>query len=227
MRMRLLLLALTLPAVLQPSRAVAEWKGWRTLGQRLAPLAQARTRACLIKSCRTLHRELLGTPLPLPESSVLPDEVARAKTYGASWTCRDSTRLLIERLAAAGQRLVLDSSGKEAFEWGSEGKVSFHYYGVDDLRRPRLLADATAMSNFSADVQPGGLMRRYLEEAGLELGKPAAARRVLQRMLAARSGDLLILTRPSEIAVYKDALERAASRLRAMRRDAERAGASR
>jgi hypothetical protein len=186
-------------------------------------LVAHRAQASLVRSCRTVHAGLQGVPLRLPESQVLASDAARAKTYGSSWTCRESSRLLIEKLAAGGQTLQLDSSGKNAFRWGNEGFVSFHYYAVDSTPQPRLLVDPTASSNFAMDVQPGGLMRQYLDEAGRTLGTPGAATQVLRRMLVSRSGDLLILDRPAEIAVYREALERAASRQRAMTRDAGRA----
>jgi hypothetical protein len=213
MRWLLMLLLLVGPA-LRPAAA-----GPLQILQRLAA---HRGQTCLIGSCRTVHASLLGVPLRLPESKVLSHDAARAKTYASSWTCRESSRLLIEKLAASGQKLELDSSGKNAFQWGNEGFVSFHYYAVDSTSQPRLLVDPTASSNFAMDVQPGGLMRQYLDEAGRTLGTPRAAKQVLRRMLASRSGDLLILDRPAEIAVYRDALERAASRQRAMTRDVQR-----
>jgi hypothetical protein len=188
---------------------------------------QPRFRGGLIRSCLQTHRTLLDAhkPLPLPESGVLGSEVARAKTYAASWTCRESTRLLLSSLDAGlnGRRLVLDSSGKNAFRWGNEGWVSFHYYAVDDPRRPTLLVDPTASSNFRMDVQPGGLLRTLLTEAARDLGQPSSAvERIARRIDRGGSNGLLVLANPAEIDLYREALERAARLRKAATRDAER-----
>ncbi len=188
-----------------------------------SPRTQARERASLIRSCLVTHRGLVaaGKPLPLPESEVIESGRARAKTYAASWTCRESTRLLLGSLG--GRSLVLDSSGKNAFLWGKEGWVSFHYYAVDDPKRPSLLVDPTASSNFRLDVQAGGLLRTLLDEAARDLGQPqATADRIARRIDRGGQNGLLVLARPGEIDVYREALERAARMRKAATRDAER-----
>jgi hypothetical protein len=188
-----------------------------------AARADARARACLIRACLLTHRALVvaAQPLPLPESDVLSSATACSKRYAASWTCRESSRLLIAKLGR-GRALQLSSSGENAFLWGKEGWVSYHYYAVDDRERPRLLVDPTAASNFRHDVQPGGLLRGFLAEAGRELGQPAAAERVAARILRGGENGLLVLASQSEIAVYRHALESAAALRARVAREAER-----
>ncbi len=216
------MLVLVAATLLAPGSASAGWPNLREWLRR--PVPEARARASLIRACIATHRELQKEhpALPLPSSEILPGQVAAAKTYGASWTCRESSRLLIRRLVERDQRLTLDSSGKNAFRWGAEGLVSFHYYAVDDPGAPRLLVDATAVSNFGLDVGQGGVLRRLLGEAGSAQRKPAAAARVLKRIERGGIDGLLVLAHPDEIAVYRDALERAANLRRGMTRDAER-----
>lgn len=225
--LRRLLPILLLAAV--PTAVEARPLTLSTLAARLglaSPRAQARERASLIRSCLVTHRGLVaaGKPLPLPESGILGSETARAKTYASSWTCRESTRLLLGSLGSLGGRsLVLDSSGKNAFLWGKEGWVSFHYYAVDNPKRPTLLVDPTASSNFRMDVQAGGLLRSLLDEAARDLGQPqTAADQIARRIDRGGSNGLLVLARPGEIAVYREALERAARLRKAATRDAER-----
>jgi hypothetical protein len=219
-------LLLLLLLALAPARTEARPLSLSALAARLglaSPRAQARERASLIRSCLVTHSALVtaGKPLPLPESGVLGSETARAKTYAASWTCRESTRLLLGSLG--GRSLVLESSGKNAFLWGKEGWVSFHYYAVDDPRRPTLLVDPTASSNFRMDVQAGGLLRSLLDEAARDLGQgQAAADRIARRIDRGGPNGLLVLARPGEIAVYREALERAAKLRKAATRDSER-----
>lgn len=180
----------------------------------------------LLRQGLKIHRTLAKaqTPLPLPKSGVLADSVARAKTYAQSWTCRESSRLLIAKLGEAGCRLQLDSSGKNTFDWGAEGKVSYHYYGVDDLRRPTVLLDPTASSNFARDAQPHGLLHGFLGDAAKQLGQAdKTAQKIARRVAKGSAQSLLVLTRPEEIAVYKLALELAAQRRAEVTRNAERA----
>jgi hypothetical protein len=181
-------------------------------------------RARLVRGTIQLHRQMRAssTPVHVSKSSILPDAVATAKKYGDSWTCRSSTELLIKRLAASGLRLKLDSAGKGAFDWGREGKVSYHYFGVDSTSRPKVLLDPTATTNFGRDVQPGGMMLGLLERAGQQQGAPRAARRVARRIARGGIGGLLVLGNASEIAVYRQALEDAARKQARVRRNAER-----
>jgi len=103
----------------------------------------------------------------------------------------------------------MDSVGKNAFRWGKEGLVDYHYFGVDNLRRPTLLVDPTASSNFAIQVGPGGLLQGYLKQAAARLGDPRAAQRVIRRIARGGSNGLLVLTRPTDIAIYREALDRA------------------
>lgn len=187
---------------------------------------QTLRRVKLIRSGIQLHRGLRqrGARIAMPRSSVLSDSTAAAKKYGDSWTCRESTRMLVSRLSRTrGCKLKLDSAGKNAFRWGNEGLVSFHYFGVDSIRRPTVLLDPTGPSNFKRDVQPGGMLRQLLDQAGARLGMQKAARRVTNRIARDPFGGLLVLANPQEIAVYKEALEQAGRRQAEMTRNAERA----
>jgi len=177
--------------------------------------AQGKVPAPRIRTIRTAilaHRALSGTRTPLPSSSVLTDKVAAGKTYGDSWTCRSSTTLLLDRLARSNVQLRMVSDGKNTFRWGKEGSVSYHYFAVDNPKRPSLLVDPTASSNFGAYCQPGGMMHGLLAEAGQRLGQPRAAARVAHRIARGSAGGLLVLTQPADIAVYREALTQAARR---------------
>lgn len=166
----------------------------------------------LIRTAISSHFRLLQSraPLPLPKSKILSDQVAANKKYGDSWTCRGSTCMLIDKMRGKGPALVLDSVGKNAFRWGNEGLVSYHYFGVDNPRRPSVLLDPTAVSNFARDVAPGGMLRGLLAAEGRKRGDPKAAERVTRRIARGGINGLLVLANPNEIAVYKGALEQAA-----------------
>jgi hypothetical protein len=131
--------------------------------------------------------------------------------------------MLSHFLTLDGRSLTVDSSGANTFRWGKEGLVSYHYYGVDDPRRPSVLVDPTAATNYGRDAKPGGLLHLLLGGAGRDLGYPRAAEAVAGRIVRAGDTGLLVLANPAEIAVYRGALERAAQMCRgAMTRDAER-----
>jgi len=131
--------------------------------------------------------------------------------------------MLSRFLALQGQNLTLDSSGRNTFHWGKEGWVSYHYYGVDDPKQPTILVDPTAASNYGRDARPGGLLHLLLSEAARDLGHPRAGETVARRIVGAGGQGLLVLAHPAEIAVYREALERAARMCRsAMLRDGER-----
>lgn len=151
-----------------------------------------------------------GTPVFVERSKVLSDAVASSKKYGDSWTCRSSTELLISRLATRGVRLYMDSEGKEAFEWGEAGKVSYHYFGVDNPGKPTVLLDPTACANFGRDVHPGGLMLGILQRVGQRLGHPLAAQSVARKVASGGTNGLLVLASKAEIAVFRAALDEAA-----------------
>jgi hypothetical protein len=187
-------------------------------------VSAGRARAQLIRSGIQIHRGLrrAGVPTPLPPSNVLPDAVSRAKRYGDSWTCRSSSCMLSSKLAGAGQALAVDSVGKNAFRWGREGRVSYHYFGVDNVARPTVLLDPTAVTNFANDVRPGGLLHRLLDQAGQRMGQASAAQRVAWRIAKGGFDGLLVLASPAEIAVYKEALEQAAALRAHVTRNAER-----
>jgi len=187
--------------------------------------AQSRVpqRLGLIRGVVRAHQTLrhANTAVPLPSSTILSDRVASAKTYGDSWTCRSSTCLLIQRAGQRNVRLEMDSVGKNAFKWGKEGSVSYHYFGVDNLRRPTLLVDPTASSNFGRDARPGGLLHGLLTQAGAKLGQPRAAQRVARRIAGGGVNGLLVLTRTADIGVYREALEQAVKQLE-MTRNSQR-----
>ena len=186
--------------------------------------ARGQVPASRIRTIRTAiraHRALTGTPTPLPSSSVLTNTVAAGKTYGDSWTCRSSTTLLLDRLARTNVRLKMVSDGKNTFKWGREGSVSYHYFAVDNPRRPSLLVDPTASSNFGSYCRPGGMMHGLLTEAGQKLSQPGAAARVARRIARGSASGLLVLTQPADIAVYREALTQAARRATQSARTAE------
>ena len=184
---------------------------------------QARVK--LIRGGIQQHQELRSTmtPVALAKSKILQDSVASAKKYGDSWTCRSSTQLLIKQLGTKGIPLKMDNVGENAFNWGKEGKVSYHYFGVDNLKRPTVLLDATASTNFAQDVQPGGMLLRLLQQAGQQLGQPCAAQRVVRRIARGGAKGLLVLANEAEIAVYRKALDDAARKQVQVTRNRERA----
>jgi hypothetical protein len=181
-----------------------------------------RAKIDLLRRVVTSHRELRagGAAVHLPSSDILSDPVASSKRYGDSWTCRESTRLLLRHLEGGG--LTLDSVGRRAFRWGQEGWVDYHYFAVDNPRRPTLLVDPTASSNFAADARPGGLLHRFLEEAGQKRGQGVLAARIARRIERGGARGLLVLFGESEVAIYREALERAARMASAAAREAER-----
>jgi hypothetical protein len=184
---------------------------------------QARVK--LIRSGIQQHQQLRSTmtPVVLAKSKILQNSVASAKKYGDSWTCRSSTELLIKQLGRQGIPLKMDSVGKNAFNWGKEGKVSYHYFGVDNPKRPTVLLDATASTNFARDVEPGGMMLGLLQQAGRQLGQPRAAERVVRRIARGGVKGLLVLANEAEIAVYRKALDDAARKQVQVTRNRERA----
>lgn len=188
--------------------------------------AQVRARARVIRGGLSAHRRLVktGARVQMPSSNILTDQVAAAKKYSDSWTCRESSRLLIKSLSGMANGLKLSSSGKNTFKWGKEGWVSYHYYAVDDPKRPTLLLDPTASSNFAKDARPGGLMHSFLTEAGKQLGHPGAADRVAKRIAGGGHDGLLVLATQPEIDVYRAALEAAAKRRAQVTRNQETTG---
>jgi len=185
-------------------------------GGRLEQRQRARERAQLVRAGRSFHRLLVDqrVPLPLPPSDIVPDELARKKTYGSGWTCRSSSRRLIQQLGQRGLEAHLGSSGRDVWSWGAEGVVDYHYYVLDHPQRPSVLMDPTAVSNFQVSVRPGGVLVELLRQAGQNLAAPNAAERVAARLAGLSGNDLLILARPDEIAVYRGAIELAAARAR-------------
>lgn len=183
-----------------------------------------RVRANAIRSGISMHKMLkqTKTAVDLAQSNILSNDVAKGKKYSDSWTCRSSSRLLIQNLSRQRVNLKLDSAGQNTFKWGKEGWVSYHYYAVDNPKRPTVLLDPTAFSNFGRDAQPGGMLHQLLGEAGRSLGQPKAAERVAQRIARPGFEGLLVLANQPEIAVYKDALERAARTRAQVTRNAER-----
>jgi hypothetical protein len=184
--------------------------------------AKAKPRLKLLRTTLRTHTQLKRSnlALPLPKSNILGDKTAAAKQYADSWTCRESSRALVRTLGQKGVKLKLDSSGKKAFDWGKEGKVSYHYYAVDSTRKTTLLVDPTAGSNFKNDAKRGGMLHGLLHRAATQLGQPAAvADKIARRVRTGRDG-LLVLTRTNEIDVYRSALDQAAAMI--SHRDAER-----
>ena len=209
-------ITLLILGVLGPAPAAARPLNLRQLfkpGARVAsnktPLGQ---RAATIHAGVLVHRRLLraGKKVKLPASQILANKVAASKKYADSWTCRESTRLLLKKLTGAPVKLSLESSGKGTFDWGAEGKVSYHYYAVDNPAHPALLLDPTAGSNFSVDARPGGLLHGLLREAGKNLKQPQAAQRVARRIAGGGIDGLLVLANQADISVYRHALEAAA-----------------
>ena len=194
-------------------------------------IAARRTRAVTrvrVNSIRTgisAHKGLVrnNAPVSMPSSNILSNKVASKKVYGDSWSCRESSRLLIKTLAGSRIKMTLDSSGKNAFKWGNEGWVDYHYYLVDNAARPTVLLDPTASSNFAKDARTGGLMHGLLMEAGRAQGTPKAAERLAKRIERGGFGGLLVIANQPEISVYKDALERAARLKAEVTRNAETA----
>ena len=192
-------------------------------------IAARRTRAATrawAQSIRTSIRTHEGlvrrnAPVTMPRSDILSNKVAAKKMYGDSWSCRESSRLLIKTLASNRVNMSLDSSGKKAFKWGNEGWVDYHYYLVDNAARPTILLDPTASSNFAKDARAGGLMHGLLMEAGRAQGKTRAAQRLARRIERGGIGGLLVIANQPEISVYKDALERAARLKAEVTRNAE------
>ncbi len=186
------------------------------------PTTSARLRLRVLRTTLRTHSQLKrsGLPLPLPKSNVLSNQTAAKKRYADSWTCRESSRTLIATLGGKGVKLQLDSSGKNAFDWGREGKVSYHYYAVDSSTRPTLLVDPTAGSNFRNDAKQGGMLHGLLHRVATQLGQPAKVADTIARRVRKGRDGLLVLTRASEIDVYRAALEKAASLI--AHRDAER-----
>lgn len=186
------------------------------------PAPRAKPRLRVLRTTLRTHTQLKrsGLALPLPKSNILSNQTAAKKRYADSWTCRESSRALVAALGGKGVKLKLDSSGKNAFDWGKEGKVSYHYYAVDSSRRPTLLVDPTAGSNFKNDAQQGGMLHSLLHRAATQLGQPAkVADKIARRVRKGRDG-LLVLTRTHEIDVYRAALDQAAAMV--AHRDAER-----
>jgi hypothetical protein len=189
---------------------------------------KVQARVKLIRSGIQQHQQLRSTmaPVAIAKSKILKNSVASAKKYGDSWTCRTSTELLIKQLGNQGIPLKMDSVGKNAFNWGKEGKVSYHYFGVDNPRRPTVLLDPTASTNFAQDVQPGGMMLGLLQQAGRQLGQPRAAERVARRIARGGVKGLLVLANKAEIDVYRRALDDAAKKQVQVTRNQERAQAT-
>ena len=184
----------------------------------------ARARASQIRTGIQVHKSLIhsGAAVNMPQSEILSNKVAAKKVYGDSWSCRESSRLLSTSLVHRKVKMTLDSSGKNAFKWGNEGWVDYHYYLVDNASRPTVLLDPTASSNFARDARSGGLMYNFLMEAGRSLGQNKAASRLARRIHRGGIGGLLVIANQPEIAVYKDALERAARLKAQVTRNAER-----
>lgn len=187
--------------------------------------AATRAWAQSIRTGITTHKGLIrsNAPVTMPRSDILSNTVAARKLYGDSWSCRESSRLLVKTLANKSVRMSLDSSGKNAFKWGNEGWVDYHYYLVDNAARPTILLDPTASSNFARDARAGGLMHGFLMEAGRAQGKTKAAQRLARRIERGGIGGLLVIANQPEISVYKDALERAARLKAEVTRNAETA----
>ncbi len=170
-----------------------------------------------------VHKGLVrrNASITMPQSAILDNKVAAKKKYGDSWSCRESSRLLIKSLAGCRVKMNLGSSGKKAFKWGNEGWVDYHYYVVDNAAKPTILLDPTASSNFAKDARTGGLLHGFLMEAGRAKGKTKAAQRLARRIELGGIGGLLVIANQAEISVYKDALERAARRKAEVTRNAE------
>lgn len=188
-----------------------------------------RYRAQMMRTGIHLHRRLSTQKhtVKMPKSAVLTDKAAASKKYADSWTCRESSKLLIKQMAGKNVKMQLDSSGKNAFRWGDEGLVSYHYYAVDNPQKPTVLLDPTATSNFGRDAQPGGMMHSLLAQAGKNQGQPKAAERVARRIAKGGVDGLLVLGNQHEISVYREALELAAKKRAEVTRNAERANANR
>lgn len=226
-----LLVLVQLPALPAQAR-VGKGRLSSVIGQKLGNLSRAqrrtraRARAGLIRAGIQLNgiMKANNTRVTMPSSKILSQQVAAAKAYGDSWTCRESSRLLVGKLAQKHKRMSVDSSGKNTFKWGNEGWVSYHYYVVDKPGRPTLLMDPTATSNFGRDVGPGGMMSNLLQQVGRDLGHARAAQNVARRIATGgvKGQGLLVLASPKEIAVYQEVLERAARLKAQATRDAER-----
>ncbi len=224
------LLAFLAALPLSPETALAGGfnlrKALQATGLKTRPVAKARTgamsqvrlRANTIRTAIKVHKSLVSrkTAVKMPQSKILKNHVAAAKKYADSWTCRESSRMLLKKLTGTDVKLTLGSSGKGAFDWGAEGKVSYHYYAVDNQAAPKLLIDPTAASNFAVDARPKGMMHNLLKEAGKRLGQPKAAARVTRRLARGGIQGMLVLANPADIAVYRDALD-AAGRMQAQR----------
>jgi hypothetical protein len=148
--------------------------------------------------------------IKLEPGGEVPDDKAKEKRYGDSWTCRNSTNALRAALGDQGIHLKLDSSGKKVFNWGAEGLVDFHYYAVDSLSNPRVLVDPTASSNFARDARPDGLIFRILLKTGKAMGDAQAAVDIAKRIETNSGNGLLILNDPTQILIFKGAMEQAA-----------------
>ena len=224
--LQILLIVLTLAssghATARPLNLRALFKPGARATSKLTPHRQ---RASTIHQAVMVHQRLVhaGKKVKIPRSKILKNDVAAAKKYADSWTCRSSTQMLLKKLSGTAVKLTLDSSGKGTFDWGKEGKVSYHYYAVDDPGRPTLLVDPTAGSNFSVDARPDGLLHGLLRDAGKALHQPNAAERVARRIARGGIDGLLVLANQADIAVYRHALE-AAARIKTggVTRDAER-----
>ena len=194
-------------------------------------LAARRTRSATrawatnIRTGITVHRGLVraNATVTIPGSDILSDKVAASKKYGDSWSCRESSRLLNKTLAGSKVKMTMESSGKNAFRWGNEGWVDYHYYLVDSVTRPTVLMDPTASSNFARDARTGGLLHQLLMEAGRAQGHEKAAGRLARRIERGGISGLLVIANGPEISVYKDALERAARLKAEVTRNAETA----
>lgn len=194
-------------------------------------IAVRRTRAATrawankIRTGISSHHGLVrrGASVKMPKSDILNNQVAAQKKYSDSWTCRESSRLLGKTMAACKIQMTVDSSGKKAFKWGTEGWVDYHYYLVDSSAKPTFLLDPTASSNFARDARQGGLMHGLLMEAGQSKSAPKAAARLARRIERGGIGGLLVIANPTEIAIYKDALDRAAKLKAEVTRNAETA----
>ncbi len=162
-----------------------------------------------------------GALVKMPQSDILTNKVAAQKKYSDSWTCRESSRLLGKTMAACKVQMTVESSGKKAFKWGKEGWVDYHYYLVDSAAKPTILLDPTGSSNFAKDARQGGLMRGLLAEAGQARGAPKAAARLADRIQRGGIGGLLVIANPTEIGIYKDALDKAARLKAEVTRNAE------
>jgi|GEM_PF-5849085 hypothetical protein len=182
-------------------------------------VAPARARSQLVKACGDVHRQLYAkrVPTPLGVSENLTNTVAKSKHYGDSWTCNASSTLLVSALKKAGYVVEQHSSGNKTFKWGSLGMVDYHYYAVDNVKRPRVLFDPVAFPNFRAAAQPSGQMRQWLAEAAQARGRPELGAKLADRIWKGKDGELFVVQGKTEIAIYQSALEKAANLFKSRR----------